>query len=106
MPRAANRSLVVGGAMAVHRGSAGPRAVALLVRLRRGGESVEQRVISAAELKAICRDSSAASCSANYREVSEPFRKVVESVESDVIHCGAPESRRVLDVEARTSPCR
>jgi len=36
----------------------------------------------------------------------EPFRKVVESVESDVIHCGAPESRRVLDVEARTSPCR
>src|SRR5215469_2650045 len=36
----------------------------------------------------------------------EPIRKVVESGESDVIRYRAPESREVLDVDARPSPCR
>ena len=40
------------------------------------------------------------------RELSEPIRKVVESGESDVIRYRAPESREVLDVDARPSPCR
>ena len=40
-------------------------------------------------------------------EVLEPIPKVVESKESVVIHCLAPEwYEGVLDVEARTSPCR
>jgi hypothetical protein len=36
-----------------------------------------------------------------FPQALEPIRKVVESRESDVIHCRAPESKQgVLDVEA------